>query len=155
MDLFFWVVCIRIKSDFQAGSIRIHNAEHDAHHLVTDGKDRTKTDPYRWVCSCSYDFIMPNLAAGCQSADISTVAGETVSQLDRAAIIRFVSPITAKSARSLHRRKYSYCEIVTTVHFSALYRQIEVLFSSKQRKTDLAVPLSRYGYFHGAGSWYR
>ncbi len=70
--------------------------------------------------------------------------------------------------RSLRGRKYSYCESTTTVHFSVLYSYVEplgncsmrcstsyvpvVVCASKERKTVLAVALSRYGYFYRTDS---
>ena len=50
------------------------------------------------------------------------------------------------------RQKYSYCESTTAVHFYDLFRYVEPLCASKDRKTVLAVALSRYGYFYRAGS---
>ena len=52
--------------------------------------------------------------------------------------------------RGLYGRKYSYCESTTAVHFSDLYRYVEPLCAPKDRKTVLAVALSRYGYFSRA-----
>ncbi len=52
--------------------------------------------------------------------------------------------------RGLRGRKYSYCEGTTAAHFFDLFRYVEPLCSSKDRKTVLAVALSRYGYFYRA-----
>ncbi len=56
--------------------------------------------------------------------------------------------------RGLRGRKYSYCESTTAVHFSDLYRYVEPLCASKDRKTVLAVALSRYGYIYRADPWH-
>jgi len=55
--------------------------------------------------------------------------------------------------RGLRGRKYSYCESTTAVHFSDLYRYVEPLCASKDRKNILAVAISRYGYFFRADPW--
>jgi len=54
--------------------------------------------------------------------------------------------------RSLRSRKNSYYESTTAAHFSVLFRYVEPLCASKERKTGLAVALSRYGYFYRADS---
>ena len=48
------------------------------------------------------------------------------------------------ASRGLRGRKYSYCESTTAVHFSDLFRYVEPLCASKDRKTVLALPLSRF-----------
>ena len=64
------------------------------------------------------------------------------------------SPVGAQDGpRGLRGRKYSYCESTTAVHFSDLFRYVELLCSSKDRKTVLVLALSRYGYFYRADPW--
>jgi hypothetical protein len=52
--------------------------------------------------------------------------------------------------RGLRGRKYSYCECAAAAHFSDLFRYVELLCASKDRKTGLAATPSRYGYFYHA-----